>query len=109
MTDPSHEVHTEKLRLAILTAIDAALHRHAEVSAVIAAAADRSGAEQGLTRLLGIHTVPAGIVLSLTWERLTADGRRRIADEIAELAAAVGVDVVPHEAWTEPGMFGFAS
>lgn len=89
-------------RLAILTAIDSALHQHVDVSAVIEAAADRDDALAAVRTLLGVGRIPAQAVLALSWERHAEDARQRITAEIDEQAAALSVVIAPHAVWTAP-------
>jgi DNA gyrase/topoisomerase IV subunit A len=74
-------------RVAILTALDAALTRRVEVMEVLWAAEDDEAALTGIRRLLGCDELGAQAVLDLSWRRLTSSGRERIARELAERKA----------------------
>ena len=91
MTDPAdaHARESAKLRLYVMTAIDAALRRYPEVIAAIAGAADRQAANRAVQAVLQIDKLQATAELDIQWSRLTADQVRAIADETAELTVLV--------------------
>jgi DNA gyrase/topoisomerase IV subunit A len=91
--DQAHQIEMAKQRLEILDAVARAQDRYAEVSAVIAASADKYEARAAVGRLLGVREDMAGrAVTELIWFRLTAADRRQVREDrdevIAELRAA---------------------
>ena len=78
------------LRLSLLTGIYSALVRHDEVLAAVSASADRGEANAAVRSLLGLDRTQADAVLTLGWDRLTADSIQQIAEEIANETASCG-------------------
>ncbi len=74
-------------RIYILEAIDAALTRWPEVSAVAYACDSPDALVDGLRHLLGIDEVQATAVMDMQTRRVTRLERQRIADQLAEVRA----------------------
>lgn len=83
----SHAVASE--RLAILTAIDEALGRRADVLATVEREESVDDARRAVADLLGITRGQADSVLALQIRRLVAEDRRKIAAEAAEVRTVV--------------------
>ncbi|MET3808496.1 DNA gyrase/topoisomerase IV subunit A [Nakamurella sp. UYEF19] len=82
MTDES-VAQGRVLRLTLLRGIYSALVRHDEVLAAVSVSADRAEANAAVRLLLGLDRTQADAVLTLGWDRLTAESIQQIAEEIA--------------------------
>ena len=85
-SDPGDDLRD---RIYILGALDAALTRWPEVSAVAYACDSSDALVDGLRDLLGIDEVQATAVMDMQTRRVTRLERQRIADQLAEETAAL--------------------
>jgi GNAT superfamily N-acetyltransferase len=81
MTDTDFAV----TRRAIADALMSALERRHEVLDVIVGSNDRRSAVDGITELLGTQRIASEAVMSMSFDQLTTESRKRIAAELDDL------------------------
>jgi GNAT superfamily N-acetyltransferase len=81
MTAPDRDATRREIADALINALE---RRH-EVLDVIVDAEDRAAAVDAIAKLLGISRLGGEAVMGLSFDRLTKDSRRKIADELENL------------------------
>lgn len=89
MTDQDRAVTRRAIADALLTALE---RRH-EVLDVIVESDDRAAAVEAITVLLGKSRIGAEAVMSMSFDQLTKDSRRRIAAELDDLNSQLSFTV----------------
>ena len=81
MTDTDRAVTRRAIADALLTALE---RRH-EVLDAIVASSDRASAVEAITTLLGTPAIASEAVMSMSFDQLTKESRKRIAAELDDL------------------------